>query len=109
MATTKYKTKFCPSWRKEVIKNDDGIDELYDWVTPVHNDDTKASCSLCIKSKPFTISSGGIADCKRHAKGKGHMSLIKARGKQRTLLKTSTSNLSVGVCQKDKVTKAEIG
>ena len=36
------------------------------------------------------------------------MSLIKARGNQRTLLKTSTSNLSVGVCQKDKVTKAEI-
>ena len=37
--TTKYKTKYCPSWRKDV-KNDDGIDEVYDWVMPVLNDET---------------------------------------------------------------------
>ena len=92
------------------MKNDDGIDEVYDWVTPVLNDETKARCSLCIKSKPFQISSGGIADCKRHAKGKGHMQLIKHRSKQKTLT-GSSSNLSlsnVGLYEKDKVTKAEI-
>ena len=26
-------TTFCASWRNEVVKNVDGIDEKYDWVT----------------------------------------------------------------------------
>ena len=90
-----------------ICKNEDGVDEVYDWVTPVLADEYKVRCSLCIKSNPFLISNGGIADCKRHAKGKGHMQLIKERSKQKTL-SSSSSNFIVGLCEKDKITKAEV-
>ena len=104
---SKRSTSYCDSWSTEVHRNLDGIDELYDWVTSVRGDKTKAKCSLCLKSHPFSISSGGISDVKRHAGGKEHRRLIKERSSQRTLT-SKGSSLSVGVCEKDKVTKAEI-
>lgn len=100
-------TTFCSSWRSVVRLNLDGIDELYDWVTAVPNDRSRAKCSLCIKSNSFSISSGGIADCTRHASGAGHRKLIKERATQKTLL-PSSSNLTLGLCEKDKILKAEI-
>ena len=105
---SKRKTKYCASWKKEVVTNEDVIEELYDWITPIFGDPFKVRCSLCIKSKPFTISSGGIADCKQHLKGKTHMLIIKGRSSQETLLSTFSSNLTVGLSPKDQVTKAEV-
>ena len=84
------------------------IEELYDWITSIFGDPFKVHCSLCLKSKPFPISSGGIADCKQHAKGKTHMLIIKGHSSQKTLLSTSSSNLTVSLSPKDQVTKAEV-
>ena len=103
----KYDTTYNPSWRTEVHANPDGIQELYDWVTPVPSDNTKVKCSICIKSTPFSIASGGISDCKQHARGLTHKKLIKARSNSRTLGNNSTSNLSLSLGGKDGVTKAE--
>ena len=99
-------TTFCSSWRFEVHTNLDGIEELYDWVTAVPNDNAKVKCLWCFKSNLFKISSGGISDCKQHARGRGHRKLIKERSNQRTF-NSSNSKLSLGLCEKDKITKAE--
>ena len=98
-------TSYCPSWRDTVEKNEDGINEKYDWITPVPGDPNKVKCSLCL-TKPFSVSSGGIADCKQHAKGKMHKGHVKSRAGQRTLF-----NGSSGVAvwsETEKVRRAEI-
>ena len=49
----KNNTTYRPQWRTEVHTNLDGIEELYDWVSPAPNDTSKVKCSLCVKSIPF--------------------------------------------------------
>ena len=62
----------------------DGVEEKYNWVKPILGDPHKVRCDLC-KSKPFSVASGGIADCKQHANGANHRKLMKNMSTQRTL------------------------
>ena len=103
----KNNTTYRPQWRTEVHTNLDGIEELYDWVSPAPNDTSKVKCSLCVKSIPFSISNGGISDCKQHARGQTHRLLIKARSNSRSFCNNSSNKLSLSLCDKDAVTKAE--
>ena len=103
----KNNTTYRPQWRTEVHTNLDGIEELYDWVSPAPNDTGKVKCSLCVKSLPFSISSGGISDCKQHARDQTHRFFIKARSNNRSFCNNSSNKLSLSLCDKDTVTKAE--
>ena len=88
MSLLKRDTSHCPSWREQVIKNEDGIMEKYDWITPVQGDKTKVICSLCSASRPFSVANGGITSCKQHARGMTHKKVVKERspGKIQTRL-----------------------
>ena len=74
-------TSFCANWQDMVFTHIDGVEEKYKKY--IFGDPYRVRCDLC-KGKPFSVASGGIADCKQHAKGANHRKLMKDMSTQRT-------------------------
>ena len=109
MSLLKRDTSYCPSWHDQVIKNEDGIMEKYDWITPVQGDKTKVICSLCSASQSFSVANGGITSCKQHARGMTHKKVVKERsqGKIQTRLFDGATGSGSCLSEADMLTRAE--
>ena len=75
-------TSYCANWKAQTIVHKDGTVEKFDWI--VHVDECSIKCSLC-KSKPFSITSGGISCVRQHANGAKHHKLILEQKSQKHL------------------------
>ena len=78
----------------------------FDWIQPIPVGTKKVNCSL-YNSKPFSVSNGGFSDCKQQAESTKHDRLAESSKTQKTLTASSSSVLSVGLCEKDSITKAD--
>ena len=109
MSLLKRDTSYCPSWREQVIKNEDGIMEKYEWITPVQGNKTKVICSLCSASRPFSVANGEITSCKQHACGMTHKKVVKERsqGKIQTRLFDGATGPGSCLSEADMLTRAE--
>lgn len=85
MSKEKYKTRFSSAWKDVVYQRKDGSTEVLSWLQPVHSNPSMAKCGICLGSKPFSISNGGIAQVKQHAETVNHSRTRKSLSGQCTM------------------------
>ena len=85
MSKEKYKTTFSSAWKDVVYQRKDGSTEVLSWLQPVHSNPSMAKCGICLGSKPFSISNGGIAQVKQHAETVNHSRTRKSLSGQCTM------------------------
>ena len=109
MSKDKYTTTYSAAWKDIVYKRKDGSDELLSWVQPVVGDTSMARCGICLKSRPFSISNGGLSQIRQHAETGGHTKSRKSLSGQCSMSQSGPSgNLQLSTMDKDSPLRAEV-
>lgn len=108
MSKEKYKTTFSSAWKDVVYQRKDGSTEVLSWLQPVHSNPSMAKCGICLGSKPFSISNGGIAQVKQHAETVNHSRTRKSLSGQCTMSQPTSTGFRLNMIDEDSPLRAEI-
>lgn len=108
MSKEKYKTAFSSAWKDVVYQRKDGSTEVLSWLQPVHSNPSMAKCGICLGSKPFSISNGGIAQVKQHAETVNHSRTRKSLSGQCMMSQPTSTGFRLNMIDEDSPLRAEI-